>query len=81
MNENDGAPAIADRWDAGELGCGELIVELRPRLAALPGGACFELIAHDPGVREDLPAWCRLTGHHLAQSEPPRYLIVRREEP
>lgn len=78
-----GAPApvpVADRWDAGDLGCGELVVELRARLMALAGGSGFELIAHDPGVREDLPAWCRLTGHLLAHAEPPRYLIIRRED-
>ena len=73
--------SFADGWDAGDLGCGELIVELRSRLKALAPGERFELIAHDPGVREDLPAWCGLTGHRLDRSEPPRYIIISREDP
>ena len=52
-------------WDAGMMGCGELILELRRRLAQIPPGTKLTLIAQDPGVPEDLPAWCRMTGHRL----------------
>jgi tRNA 2-thiouridine synthesizing protein A len=65
------------RWDAGDLGCGELIVKLRGRMARLEPGSLFELVARDPGVPEDLPAWCRLTGHELISSKPPHYVIKR----
>lgn len=65
-------------WDAGMMGCGELILELRLRLARLPPGALFTLIADDPGVPEDLPAWCRMTGHHLQEAVPPRFVIQRK---
>ncbi|MDQ6783462.1 MAG: sulfurtransferase TusA family protein [Actinomycetota bacterium] len=71
---------MADRWDAGELGCGELLAQLRPRLARLVPGSLFELVALDPGAPEDLPAWCRLTGHELVRSNHPEYLIKRRME-
>jgi len=67
-----------DRWDAGDLGCGELVVLLFLRLRALPPGATFLLTATDPGARHDIPAWCRLTGHRLEVAEPPNYLIVRK---
>lgn len=66
-------------WDAGEMGCGELVLELRTRLAPLAPGTIFELTARDPGAPEDLPAWCRLTGHALVRAEPPRYWIRRRD--
>lgn len=65
-------------WDAGEMGCGELILELKLRLAPLPPGSRFKLIARDPGVPEDLPAWCRMTGHRLLSAAPPEYLIERK---
>ncbi|MBI3864256.1 MAG: sulfurtransferase TusA family protein [Planctomycetia bacterium] len=65
-------------WDAGMMGCGELILELRMRLNRLPPGATFKLIARDPGVAEDLPAWCRMTGHRLQVVAPPEFLIERR---
>lgn len=71
---------IADRWDAGDLGCGDLVLELRTRLRALPAGALFEVIALDPGAPADLPAWCGLTGHVLVTASHPRYLIRRRKE-
>jgi tRNA 2-thiouridine synthesizing protein A len=69
-----------EEWDAGEMGCGELILQLRVRLHALPAGALFRLVARDPGAVEDMPAWCRLTGHHLRYAAHPTYLIEKRED-
>jgi tRNA 2-thiouridine synthesizing protein A len=53
-------------------------MELRMRLAALSAGETFELVARDPGMPEDLPAWCRMTGHELLEARHPVYLIKRR---
>ena len=66
-------------WDAGDLGCGELVLELRTRLGGLRPGEVFRLIARDPGAPQDLPAWCRMTGHTLVSHEHPVYLIRRKE--
>jgi tRNA 2-thiouridine synthesizing protein A len=71
---------ILEEWDAGAMGCGELILELKRRLSALPPGATLKLIAHDPGVPEDLPAWSRMTGNQLVWSSPPEYLIERKSQ-
>jgi tRNA 2-thiouridine synthesizing protein A len=68
----------ADSWDAGDLGCGDLVLELRARMHGLDAGESLELFARDPGAREDLPAWCRLTGHELVDARPPRFVIRRR---
>jgi tRNA 2-thiouridine synthesizing protein A len=68
-----------DCWDAGEQGCGELALELRMRLEKLRPGQVFHLIARDLGVPEDLPAWCRLTGHRLLEAQPPDYWIERKD--
>ncbi len=73
-------PDVVERWDAGEMGCGELVIQLRRRLAPLAPGALFELVAKDAGAPEDLPSWCRLTGHALVASYHPFYLIQRRME-
>lgn len=72
--------SAAATWDAGDMGCGELIIELRNRLISLPAGTEFALVAHDPGAREDIPAWCRLTGHELVQTAHPHYLIRRKKD-
>jgi tRNA 2-thiouridine synthesizing protein A len=62
------------------MGCGELVMELRFRMAPLRPGDVLLLTALDPGAVEDIPAWCRLTRHRLARAEHPRYWIVRRED-
>jgi tRNA 2-thiouridine synthesizing protein A len=70
----------ADRWDAGHMGCGELVMQLRERLAGLAPGELLELTARDLGAPADLPSWCRMTGHELIVAEHPSYLIKRRME-
>jgi tRNA 2-thiouridine synthesizing protein A len=67
-------------WDAGDMGCGELVMELRIRLRSVPAGHILKLTARDPGAPEDLPAWCRLTGHHLTYADHPIYVIRRKED-
>jgi tRNA 2-thiouridine synthesizing protein A len=56
-------------WDAGDLGCGPLVLDLRKRLRAMPGRV-LKLRALDPGAPEDLPAWCRLTHNELIRHDP-----------
>ena len=67
-----------DDWDAGDLGCGDLVLELRQRLRAMPAGAVLRLRALDPGAPEDIPAWCGLTGHALLLARHPEYWIRRK---
>lgn len=67
-------------WDAGDLGCGELVMQLRLRLKNLSAGSVIRVTATDPAAPEDLPAWCRLTGHTLLSAAHPVYLIRRRED-
>ena len=75
----DPGPAPAATWDAGDLGCGELVLALRTRLNALPPGAVLTVTATDPAAPEDLPAWCRLTGNPLVRMHHPEYHIRRKE--
>jgi tRNA 2-thiouridine synthesizing protein A len=67
-------------WDAGDMGCGDLVLELRLRLQALAPGQVLRVKATDPGAPEDLPAWCGLTRNPLVAAEPPHYWIQRKEE-
>ena len=73
------AATLADTWDAGELGCGQLILALRTRLDELAPGDELEVVARDAGAPIDLAAWCRMTGHELVSADHPVYLIRRRE--
>ncbi|MBL8692468.1 MAG: sulfurtransferase TusA family protein [Planctomycetes bacterium] len=78
MDRTD-APALPEhaRFDAGSMGCGELLIELRLRLRALEPGSVLALHALDPGAVQDLPAWCRLVGHTMLRQEPPYYWIQK----
>lgn len=71
---------VEHRWDAGEMGCGQLVFELRRRMNELPAGDTLELTALSPGAPTDLPAWCRMTGHALLSAEPPVYVIQRKRD-
>jgi len=67
-------------WDAGEMGCGQLVFELHRRIDRLQPGDRLEVVARDPGAPVDLPAWCRMTGHTLVSAAHPVYVIQRRAD-
>jgi tRNA 2-thiouridine synthesizing protein A len=67
-------------WDAGDMGCGDLVLELHYRIARLEPGQVLKVTALDPGAPADMPAWCGLTGHALVSAVPPVYFIRRKAE-
>jgi tRNA 2-thiouridine synthesizing protein A len=73
-------PSFTDEWDAGQMGCGELVMLLAGRMKALAAGQVLKLVALDSGAQEDIPAWCRMTGHSLVSSTHPNYFIQRRQD-
>jgi tRNA 2-thiouridine synthesizing protein A len=76
----DGKPLqVSDEWDAGHIGCGELLVKLQLRMRGLQPGQLFRLISLDPAAPEELPCWCRLTAHKLVFARHPEYWIQRKE--
>ncbi len=66
-------------WDAGKTACGDLVLGLSIRLKQMMPGQVIKLVAGDPGAVEDIPAWCRLTGHMLLEARHPEYWIERKE--
>ena len=75
----NGAAMEHDRaWDAGELGCGELIFELRLKVNELAPGSELKLTTRDAGAPQEIPAWCGLTGHTLVGAAHPDYWIRRK---
>lgn len=76
------AEPVADaEWNAGDLGCGELVLALRAKLKAMPGRV-MRLVALDPGAPEDIAAWCRVTNNPLLHHDPREhaYWIRSREQ-
>jgi tRNA 2-thiouridine synthesizing protein A len=79
-SDSSALPPVPDaEWDAGNMGCGELVMALRIRLQSLNPGQVLKLRATDQGAPEDLPAWCRLTGQTLVFFNHPEYWIQRKE--
>jgi tRNA 2-thiouridine synthesizing protein A len=71
---------VKERWDAGETGCGQLVVELSLRLKRMKPGDRLEVVARGTGAPTDVPAWCRMTGHALVSADHPVYVIQRKED-
>ncbi len=62
-------PGADGEWNAGHLGCGPLVLELRKKLKAMPGRV-LRVIALDIAAPIDIPAWCRLTHNELLAQDP-----------
>jgi TusA-related sulfurtransferase len=68
--------------DAGESGCGELVMLIARHMKTLMPGAVLEVRAYDPAAEVDIAAWCRMTGQLLLEQQldarPQRFLIQKR---
>lgn len=71
---------VVDEWDAGDMGCGEILILLRSRMRDFEVGDVLKLTTRDLGAPEDLPAWCRLTGRRLAHANHPDYWIEQSDQ-
>ncbi len=67
--------------DGGPLGCGELLVLLHVKMRDLQIGQVMDVVTYDPGAHEDLPAWCRMTGHTLLLEQDQHFFIRKGEKP
>jgi len=67
-------------WNAGEAGCGFLIVGLKRQLDRLGAGRLLRITANSAGAPADLPAWCRVTGHALVEADHPIYLLRKKDD-
>ena len=69
---------VAAEWNAGYMGCGEVIILLRRKIQEIKPGGIFKLTSYDAGAHEDLPAWCRMTGRRLLCADHPNYWIEQK---
>lgn len=51
--------------DAKNLLCPMPVIKTQNKIKSLNSGDILEVLATDPGVQEDIPAWCRINGHRL----------------
>jgi len=51
--------------DCYGLLCPMPIIQISQKMKELGVGQVLEVIATDEGIRTDLPAWCKMTGHEF----------------
>ena len=61
-------PEAQHAVDSGDAGCGDVTLILRHELKTVEPGAVVAVRSRDPAVADELPAWCRMTGHHFIRT-------------
>ena len=56
--------------DLGEVGCGQLVMELMLAMNDIAPGQTLLVTAYDPSAAGDIAAWCRMTGNTLLYTLP-----------
>ena len=66
--------------DCQRLLCPMPVIRVQDRVAGLQTGDEVEAICTDPGVLNDIPAWCRINGHEVIELREQRdqYIVVVR---
>ena len=55
--------------DCVGLYCPMPIVKTAEKIKGLETGEVLEVVADDQGIKQDMPAWCKATGHELLGME------------
>lgn len=58
-----------DFLDAAGEACGTVTPVIKQALSALQAGQVLQVLTHDAATRAGVPAWCRLTGHELVDTQ------------
>ena len=64
--------------NAKRLLCPLPVIRTQDRIKTMNTGDVLEVICTDPGVMQDIPAWCRINGHKVlkTKSEEMEYTIT-----
>ncbi len=53
--------------DAKRLLCPMPVIRLGEKIDVINNGDLIEMVATDPGVLHDIPAWCKVHGHKVLE--------------
>lgn len=56
------------RLDARRLLCPMPVIRVQDRVRELASGDRLRVLCTDPGALADIPAWCRVHGHHVLEA-------------
>ena len=54
--------------DAKRLLCPLPVIRTQDKVKLLDIGDVLEVVCTDPGVLQDIPAWCRINGHQVLET-------------
>jgi len=54
---------------ASGMACVNLTPNIKQAISSLQGSEVLKVFSDDPAAREGVPAWCRLTGHSLIETQ------------
>lgn len=55
--------------DAKNMLCPMPVIKTQNKVNELANGDTLEVISTDPGALNDIPAWCRINGHTVIDSQ------------
>ena len=71
MDQDVTAITPDNMFDGGDLDCGSgLILLIRDAMRQVPEGGVLEMRSREPTVNDDLPPWCRMSGHEYLGKTP-----------
>ncbi len=62
--------------DVKKLLCPLPVIRTQSKVKTLTTGDMLTIYATDPGVKQDIPAWCRIHGHELVKIEEQDHIIT-----
>ena len=62
--------------DARRLLCPMPVIRIQDAINQVEVGSLVEITCTDPGVLNDIPAWCRINGHSIEKIEQQDYEII-----
>ena len=66
--------------DARRLLCPLPVIRTQDRVKQLEVGDQLTVTCTDPGVMQDIPAWCRINGHKILETQSGEYEYIIRLE-
>ncbi len=61
--------------DAQRLLCPIPVIRTQDRIKTLSKGDILEVLCTDPGTLQDIPAWCRINGHRIVNTQEENRII------
>jgi len=55
--------------NAKRLLCPLPVIRTQDKVKTMQTGEILEVVCTDPGVMQDIPAWCRINGHKVLETQ------------